>query len=158
MTCNKCGKETENSNTICSCCEAVSSGIVAQLVTKIQTEAKIWKIVAIVQAVAGALTIVLNLINGMIEAALYGVLILGIAFLNFKNSKKDLEYAEEVKRNPVGIVAKYEPMKDLIAAIIYNVLVGAAVGVVGCVFGFMTRKFVVDNKQSFLELENSFNK
>ena len=158
MVCKKCGKETGNENTICSCCEVASNDIISQLVTKIQTEAKIWKIVAIVQAVAGVLTVIFNLINGAIESALYGVLIIGIAFLNFKSSKKDLEYAEEIKRNPVGIVAKYESMKDLIAAVIYNVLVGAAVGVVGCVFGFMTRKFVMDNKQSFLELENSFNK
>lgn len=157
MTCNKCGKETGNSNTVCPCCEAVSSGIVAQLVTKIQTEAKIWKIVAIVQVVIGALTIILNLINGMVESALYGALILIVAFLNFKGSKKDLAYAEEIKSKPVGIVKKYEPLKELIAAIIYNVFVGGVVGVVACVFGFMTRKFVMDNKQSFIDIENMFN-
>jgi len=157
MICNKCGNETNNSGSLCSEC-AVQSPLIPELVTKIRTEAKIWKIVAIVQLAIGALTIVLNLINGMIESALYGALIIVVAFLNFKSSKKDLEYADEITTNPVGIVSKFEPLNELIVTTVYNAVVGGVVGVVACVFGFMTRKYVMDNKQGFIEIENAFKK
>ena len=158
MVCKNCGKEVGASASVCTACGAkVTSELISQLATKIRTEAKIWKIVAIVQVVIGALTIIINLVNGLIESALYGVLILVVAFLNFKSSKKDLAYANEIVTNPTGIVSKYEPLKDLIATLVYNVIFGGVLGVVACVFGFITRKFVVDNKQEFLNIENSYN-
>ena len=158
MVCNKCGKEIGDEKVCKYCNSAANNKLVSELSDKIKTEAKIWKIVAIVQVVIGAATIIFNIASGMIESALYGVLILVVAFLNFKSSKKDLKYAEDIKTNPTGIVKKYEPLKELIATLVYNVVFGGVVGVVACAFGFLTRKFVVDNKQKFLDIENGCNK
>ena len=131
--------------------------LISQLSEKIKTEAKVWKIIAIIQVVIGAITIIANLIGGLFEQALYGVLILVIAAINFKNSKKDLEFAQEIVKNPVGIVKKYEPVTGLIITLLYNAFIGGVIGVVATVFSFMTRSFVMNNKQAFLDIENNFN-
>lgn len=131
--------------------------LISQLSEKIKTEAKVWKIIAIIQVVIGVVTIITNLISGLLEQALYGVLILAIAAINFKNCKKDLEFVQEIAKKPVGIVKKYEPVTGLIITLLYNAFIGGVIGVVATVFSFMTRSFVMNNKQAFLDIENNLN-
>lgn len=131
--------------------------LVFQLSEKIKTEATVWRIIAVLQVVIGVATLIINLVEGAFEGALYGGVVLLIAARNFKISKEDMQYAQNVVMQPVGIVAKFEPLSPLIIDLVYNTLVGGLIGVVACVFSFLTRNFVVSNKQAFNALEAGFN-
>ena len=131
--------------------------LVLQLSEKIKTEATVWKIIAVLQVVIGLATVIINISDGELEGGLYGGLIILIAVRNFKISGEDLKFSQEIIKCPVGIVTKYEPIFPLIVDLAYNIFVGGVIGVVACAFGFMTRSFVVNNKQAFLEIESAFN-
>lgn len=131
--------------------------LVVQLSEKIRTEATVWRIIAVIQVVIGLLTIVFNLFAGDFAEVLYGGLIILVAVRNYKLSADDIKFLQEISVKPVGIVSKYESMTPYIINLVYNVFVGGVIGAVACVFGFMTRSFVVKNKEGFLALENGVN-
>lgn len=131
--------------------------LVVQLSEKIRTEATVWRIIAVIQVVIGLLTIVFNLFAGSFGEVLYGSLIILIAVRNYKLSADDLKFVQIISVNPIGIVSKYESIIPLIINLAYNIFVGGVIGAVACVFGFMTRSFVVKNKEGFLALENGVN-
>lgn len=176
MFCTKCGKEIQEGQSFCNHCgqnqspsgtpfvpqsTAGTGDVVSKLSSKIKIEAYIWLGVAAAQVLIGLGSVIMGLIY-LIEWGegfsniLSGILIWVIAVLNVKTALGDLKYSKEILTKPTGIVAKYEPVKSLIITLVYNVVVGAFVGVAGAVFGFIVRDFVMKNKEAFKKVESEY--
>lgn len=127
--------------------------LINKLCGKIKTEAIIWLVVACLQVLIGFMQIFygieLNSIRytkGTGTSNIFsGIIILVIAVINFIGAGSEFSYARDIRIRPVGIVKKYKPVGGLIWALIYNLIFGGIIGVVGIIFGFITRSFVLNN-------------
>lgn len=135
--------------------------LITQLSSKIKTEAIVWTVIACLQVIIG----LYNLYIGFSLNSYYydgttnivsGVIVLIVAVINFTVSAKDFKYAKEIFARPIGIVKKYQPIGGLIGTLIYNLLFGGIIGVVGSIFGFVTRSFVMNNALAFQNIEMQF--
>ncbi len=135
--------------------------LIDQLSSKIKIEGYVWIGVAVAQYIIGIFYIgnVINMISWYYDVEEYivplitGVILFIIATINIRTSMEDLKYAKNILTSPVGIVAKYEPVAPRIVNLIYNILFGGVVGVIGSAFGFVTRGFVMSNEKAFLAIE-----
>lgn len=151
--CTHCGKELLDEAAICPGCgcatgsSAVNGGtpgampgvadprLLEQLSQKLKTNAIIWIVIGALQILAGLL----------IE---WWVLIVGV--LNIVSAISDINYSKEILTKPSGIVAKFEPMGGAIVTLVYNLLIGGVIGVIGSIYYFVAiRSFVMENKASF---------
>lgn len=125
-----------------------------ELSGKIRLEAIIWSVVASLQIVSAIVLFFLFLdypegYSNLISA----ISLLVIAVLNIKSASSDFKYSKQILTNPVGIVEKYTPTNGIIATLIYNLLFGGLLGVVGSIFGFVTRNYVMSNINVFKYIE-----
>ncbi len=165
MICPNCRKEIADAQKFCPECgisfAVPANGLLQELSKKIQLEAFVWLGVAALQLIIGfynlAIGFTLNATWGEDGTTniITGVVVIVVAVVNALNAKKDLEYSKKVLTSPAGIVAKYKPVNELVITLVYNLVLGGLVGVVGSVFGFLTRKYVLDNEPAFLALENA---
>lgn len=107
------------------------------LYEKIRLEAYIWLAIGIAQIFIG----------------IYYPYVWAVAAWNIFISINDLQYSKTIFQTQNGIVARFEPITTLIIALVWNLLMGGIVGVIGCIFSFMTREFVMSNKAAFLDME-----
>ncbi len=140
---------------------APQNNLLSKLSGKIKTEAIVWIIIACLQVIIG----IFNIITGIELFDYYedgtlnlisGFLVLLVAAVNFTAAFRDMKYADGIFTKPVGIVKKYSPVGGIVATLIYNVIFGGIIGVVGSVFGFVTRNFVMSNRQAFADIENDY--
>lgn len=147
MFCSNCGKEVSGS--FCSNCGfKVNSNIVADkqievllatLSQRLNTNAIIWFVIGTMQILGG---IFIN----------WFLLIVGA--LNIISAVQDMNYSKTLSKNTVGIVAKFEPLTAPIITLIYNIVIGGFIGVVGSIYYFFgIRNFVLENKAYFESLE-----
>jgi len=105
--------------------------------------------------------------NGIIWVIIGGIQILmGISFnwvllivglLNLISSIQDLNYSKEFPNNPVGIISKMKPLAGAIITLIYNLVIGGIIGVIGSIYYLIAvRGYVLENEQAFLEVENRY--
>lgn len=144
--CPNCGKTTvqifqEGKQTT----EATSSNsqqkIVNTLSSRLKTNGIIWLVIAIIQILVG--------LFGVWFTIIVGVLNIVSAITDIKNSKRILT-------NPNGIVKVYEPITNAVIALIYNVVIGGLIGVLGSIYYLVfVRGFVMENKNLFLEMETN---
>ena len=114
--------------------------LVQQLSQKINTNGIIWIVIGVLQILFGFIAIF---------PAIVGV-------LNIISGVNDMKYSKAILVNPVGIVSKHEPTTSAIITLVYNILVGGVVGVIGSIYYFVAiRGFVMNNKDAFLSLENT---
>ena len=69
-----------------------------------------------------------------------------------------MQYSKVLLKNPKGIIAKFEPLTGPIITLIYNLIIGGVIGVVGSIYYFVAiRNYVMENKQFFasFDAENS---
>jgi hypothetical protein len=105
----------------------------------VKTNGIIWLVIGILQVLCG---IFLNWV----------FLIVGV--LNIISSVQDMNYSKELLEKPVGIVAKFEPIVGPIITLIYNLVIGGVIGVVGSIYYFVAiRNYVMENKQYFASLD-----
>lgn len=74
------------------------------------------------------------------------------------SSIQDMQYSKVLLKNPKGIIAKFEPLTGPIITLIYNLIIGGVIGVVGSIYYFVAiRNYVMENKQFFasFDAENS---
>ena len=65
-----------------------------------------------------------------------------------------MQYSKTLLENPTGIVAKFEPLTGPIITLIYNLIIGGVIGVVGSIYYFVAiRNYVMENKRSFCDLD-----
>lgn len=147
--CTHCGKELFDEAVICPGCGCATAAAVPtaakdDLLTKLSERIKmnsiIWMVIAVIQIIIGLCGTWLPLIVGI---------------LNIISAVKDMNYSKAVLENPNGIVANYEPLTSPVITLVYNLVIGGVIGVIGSVYYFIgLRGFVLENKNAFLALEN----
>ena len=155
MFCRNCGKEIVDSASFCGNCGACISDsnsnmnnnqsklLLTQLSERLKTNAIIWLVIGILQILGG---IFIN----------WFLLIVGV--LNIIASVQDMQYSKTLLEKPSGIIAKFEPLTGPIITLVYNLVIGGVIGVVGSIYYFFAiRNYVMENKQFFasLDAENS---
>lgn len=154
MYCSKCGKEIVPNAAFCiSCGSAVKSDsyqtaksdfntnktLLITLSQRLNTNGIIWLVIGIIQILCG---IFIN----------WFLLIVGV--LNIISSVQDMQYSKTMLENSSGIVAKFEPLTGPIITLIYNLVIGGVIGVVGSIYYFFAiRNYVMENKQLFASLD-----
>ncbi|MBE7020948.1 MAG: zinc-ribbon domain-containing protein [Ruminococcaceae bacterium] len=143
--CSYCGKETS-----CQSQQSTTNGetvnrsfnqeeLVNKLSSRLQTNGIIWIVVAIIQLIIG--------LGGYWVALIVGVLNLISAVTDIKNSKLILS-------NQNGIVKAYESLTNPIIALVYNIVIGGVIGVLGSIYYLIfVRGFIMENKIQFLTME-----
>lgn len=152
--CTHCGKELMDEAVICVGCGCAVAGqqgqsaynattdsdvLLTTLSQRLNTNGIIWLVIGILQILGGLF------VNWVL-------LIVGV--LNVVSSVKDIIYSRDLHENPHGIVAKFEPIAGPVITLIYNLLIGGVIGVVGSIYYFVAiRNYVMENKQAFASLE-----
>lgn len=148
--CTHCGKQLFDEAVICVGCGCAvsdpniiaaknlfgdSTALLNALSQRVNTSGIIWLVIGVLQILGG---LFLN----------WFLLIVGI--LNIISSVQDMQYSKTLQENPMGIVAKYEPLTVPIIALVYNLVFGGIIGVVGSIYYFVQiRGFVIENKEVF---------
>ena len=162
MFCKYCGKELENEAAFCSNCgkhtsEQQSMGgytytpqdpnslsgqsLVIKFSERVKTNAIIWIVI-------GAIQILLGLY------VQWELLIVGA--LNIINSILDFNYSKNVLSNPKGIVQRVKSLAGPIFILIYNLIFGGVIGVIGSIYYLVAvRGFVMENEPHFRALEEN---
>jgi len=157
--CTHCGKQLFDEAVICPGCGCMTesqattpepahvnsnvntTALLTKLSERLRTSGIIWIVIAVVQIIIGLFGNV-------------GVLIVGA--VNIASAIGDMKYSKTVLEKPKGIVRKFEPLAMPIFTLVYNVLVGGVIGVVGSIYYFVAlRGFVMENKTSFAEIEET---
>ena len=152
--CTHCGKEILDEAVICVGCGCAVEGKAPQtaaatapdmvtllntLSQRIYTNAIIWLVIGALQVLGG---IFIN----------WFLLVVGV--LNVISSVQDMNYRKTLLQKPTGIVAKFEPIVGPVITLIYNLIFGGIIGVVGSIYYFVAiRNFVMENKQHFASLD-----
>ena len=156
--CTHCGKELLDEAVICVGCGCAvdrqsvqmadnmpvdGTALLNTLAQRLNTNGIIWLVIGILQILGGLF------IN-------WFLLIVGV--LNIVSAIQDMNYSKTLKVNPVGIVAKFEPIAGPVITLIYNLVIGGVIGVVGSIYYFVgIRNFVMENKQYFASLDKANN-
>lgn len=147
--CTHCGKELCDEAVICPGCGcavgtvSVPAAAKADLLTKLSERIKIngiiWLVIGVLQIIIGLCGTWLPLIVGV---------------LNMISAVKDMNYSKTVLENPTGIVTNFESLTSPIITLVYNLVIGGFIGVIGSIYYFVAlRGFVMENKNAFLALE-----
>lgn len=152
--CTHCGKELLDEAVICISCGCAvdaqniqtannmpfdGAALLNTLSQRLNTNGIIWLAVGILQILGGFF------IN-------WFLLIVGV--LNIISSVWDIQYSKTLLENPNGIVAKFKPVAAPIITLVYNLVVGGVVGVVGSIYYFFAiRNYVMENEQFFASFD-----
>lgn len=153
--CQKCGKEIMDEAVICVGCGCSvdvdanstindipvdTTSLLNTLSHRLNTNGIIWLVIGILQILGGI----------FID---WFLLIVGV--LNIISSVQDMQYSKTLLENPTGIVAKFEPLTMPIITLVYNLVIGGVIGVVGSIYYFVAiRNYVMENKQYFASLDD----
>lgn len=148
--CTHCGKELLDEAVICVGCgclvgeqkiQTENKGnfdrvmMLNTLSQRVNTNGIIWLVIGILQILGGIFVD-------------WFLLIVGV--LNIVSSVQNMQYSKAVLANPSGIVTKFEPVAGPVIVLIYNLVVGGVIGVVGSIYYFAAiRSYVMENKSAF---------
>ena len=148
--CTHCGKELLDEAVICVGCGCAvndqyarsaktahidKEAIINTLEQRINTNGIIWLVIGILQIVGG---IFIN----------WYLLIVGA--LNIVSSVQDMNNSKKLAEDPAGIAQKYKQLTGPIIALVYNVLIGGIIGVVGSIYYFFAiRSYILENELYF---------
>lgn len=137
--------------------------VLQQLSGKIRTQGIIWMIVCIIQYLAGILYFYAAIdcwYGGFyVDEPVYlvmGIFMILVAAVNTVLCVTNFKYSQEILQRPIGILNKYMPVGGIIGMIIYNILFGGLVGIVGAIYAFTVRSFVLTNQMLFAQKEREF--
>ncbi len=152
--CTHCGKELLDEAVICVGCGCAVDGhntqtandmsfngatLLNTLSQRLNTNGIIWLVIGVLQILGGI----------FID---WFLLIVGV--LNIISSVQDMQYSKTLLENPSGIVAKFEPITLPIITLVYNLVIGGVIGVIGSIYYFFAiRNFVMENKQFFASFD-----
>ena len=153
--CTHCGKELLDEAVICAGCGCAVDGynnrqfgggsadgaaLLNILSQRLKTNGIIWLIIGILQILGG------------IFFNWWFSLIIGV--LNIISAVQDMEYSKTLLEKPNGIVAKFESLTGPVITLVYNLVIGGIIGVVGSIYYFLAiRNYVMENKQIFASLD-----
>lgn len=146
MFCSKCGSKLEDNAKFCGTCgfnvkspidQVNVSNLLSVLAQRLNTNGIIWLVIGILQILGGLF------VN-------WFLLVVGV--LNIISSVQDMNYSKALLECPTGVVAKFEPITGPVITLIYNLVIGGVVGVVGSIYYFVAiRNYVMENKR-FLQV------
>lgn len=150
--CTHCGKQLLDEAVVCPGCgcavnaayqqPAANSNIVNTLADRVMINGIIWIVI-------GALQILFALFVN------WFVLIVGI--LNLISAIQDIQYSTQIKTQPVGVVEKFQPLAGPIIVLVYNLIFGGIIGVVGSIYYLIAvRNLVLTNETVFKEIEQQY--
>ena len=88
------------------------------------------------------------------DASIYTLAVMAIGILNIVAGYKDYKYSKELLQRPIAIISRYESMTPIVISLIYNVLFGGLIGVVGNIYELTIRNFDIANREIFQTAEN----
>lgn len=149
MYCSNCGNKLEDGVKFCSNCGHGVANVkntinvthehLNVLSSRLNTNGIIWIVIGILQVLGG---IYLNWV----------LLIVGA--LNIISSVQDMNYSKTMLENPNGIVERFEPLTGPIITLVYNLIFGGVIGVVGSLYYFFAiRNYVMENKNVFSQFD-----
>lgn len=181
--CSKCGREMAEGSQFCSGCGQSAGNpanvspqtvyrqpvqpiypqpnLLQQLSSKIKTDAILWIVIACLQFVIGFFNIAVGIAlytdydDGMINL-ITGLCVWMVGVSNLVVSIRNMRYSKEVLVRPIGIVQRFQPVGGLIGTLVYNLLLGGFIGVIGTIYGFMLRNFVISNAAQFQAIEADY--
>ena len=142
--CSNCGKTTgqffyEKKSYPESSSSNSRQQIINTLSSRLKTNGIIWLVIACIQILIGLFGAWFTLIVGA---------------LNIYSAITDIKNSKLILSNQNGIVKAYEPITKAIIALIYNIVIGGLIGVLGSIYYLIfVRGFVMENKNQFLEME-----
>ena len=154
--CMNCGKQLAENESFCMNCGApagapqsaapVASQVTTDAATLLNTLSQRLTTGAIIWIVIGALQIMAGLFWE------WWLAIVGV--LNIVSSIKDMNYAKKIFADQKDIVKNFESVVEPIITLVYNLVIGGVVGVVGSIYYFVAiRGYVMENKEAFLAME-----
>ena len=139
VICVGCGCPTQSSKPKETRSETDIGNLLNILSQRLKTNGIIWIVIGAVQILGGIF------INWFV--ALVGV-------LNIISSLNEINYSKTVLEKPSGIVQKFEPIAGPVIILIYNLVIGGIIGVIGSIYYFIAiRSFVMENKEYFASLD-----
>ena len=113
--------------------------LINTLSTRMNTNGIIWVVIACIQIIIGL-------------SGVWFTLIVGV--LNILSAVSDIKTSKAILTNPIGIVQNHTPISGAIVTLIYNVVIGGVIGVLGSIYYLVcVREYVMENKAQFLEME-----
>lgn len=139
VICTSCGCPTNDQNSVIFTSEN-EDALLKQLSERIKINGIIWLAIGVIQILLGLF------VN-------WFILIVGV--LNIVSSIQDLNYSKEILEKPTKIVEKFESVTGPIITLVYNLVIGGVIGVVGSIYYFFAiRNYVMENKEAFTTIEN----
>lgn len=149
--CQRCGTQLSDDAIFCSNCGIPThqfhqqtwhhpqNDLIIKLSSRLKISGIIWIIIACIQILIGIF-------------GAWFVLIVGV--VNIVSAIKNLQYSERILKNPIGIVKTFEPLTNAIITLVYNVIIGGLIGVLGSIYYMIfVRGFVMEHQKQFLLLE-----
>ena len=148
--CTHCANELQDAAVICPKCgcpvaataKSTDDQLLQQLACRVNTNGIIWTVIGVIQILMGLFW------N-------WWILIVGV--LNIITGIRDINRSQQLPKDPRGIVREHTPIAGAIITLIYNVVVGAFIGVIGSIYYFIAiRGMVMENKDQFIGIENAY--
>ena len=135
--CKNCGYGVDDHLDVCGNCNTAMDATntltdekLTTLADRVKINGIIWLVIGILQIVTGAFFIV--------------------GILNIFSAISDMKVAKEMHYRRVGLVQAYTPMFRPVVTLIYNLIFGGVIGVVGSLYYFICiRGYVMENKEYF---------
>lgn len=145
--CTHCGKELFDEAVICIGCGCMTDDQTTK--TKLVNSTTLLNTLSQRININGIIWLIIGILQICLGFFINWVLIV-IGFLNIVSSIQDMLYGQTLLENPSNIVAKFKPIVIPIITLIYNLVIGGIIGVIGSIYYFVAiRKYVMENKQFF---------
>ncbi|MBR6740381.1 MAG: zinc ribbon domain-containing protein [Clostridia bacterium] len=154
MFCSHCGNEIKDNASFCGNCGNSVGGANARpmygtythtstvlntLSQRLNTNGVIWLVIGVLQLLGG---LFLN----------WFLLIVAVA--NIVSAVQDMRYSKTVLSNPRGVVAKFTPIFGPVVILVYNLIIGGIIGVIGSLYYFFAiRSYVMEHRSLLQSLD-----
>ena len=154
--CSNCGNEVHENAVVCIKCGCAIPQMDASKQYMAQNKKSVLDVISqriqingIIWLAVGAFQIILGL---SYLAQNWFLLIVGAINLVF--GVADLKYSKDCLVRPIGIVKQAKPLARTVIVLVYNLLIGAIIGVAGSIYYLVAvRAYILENERSFLEIE-----
>ncbi len=93
------------------------------------------------------------LVIGILQVTSFIFSIVGI--MNIVTSVKRIKYSKSILTDNYNFVPIYQKwITSIVISLVYNLIIGGIIGVIGCIYDLCTRNYVISNKDVFTRLSN----
>lgn len=148
--CRHCGKEIMDEAVICISCGCMVEDCNPYQLKKATTDpAVLLDNLSNRVCINGIICLIIGVLQIFCSIFLNWVFLI-IGVINIVTGIQNIKFSRDLLNKPEYIVAKFEPMTKAIIILIYNLLIGGIIGVVGSIYYFVAiRNYVMENKTAF---------